>query len=301
MNTAMISPFRQEYDLHDNRVHGYCNSFNEQRGKYQKQQNPNNHEYDFSESKLVSYPGGFQPRNVDVIIGKGMGSYHHIGNEMFRNIIASRIEDYAITKCKKEKSEIVQSIMSQVRNNGGEFIKKNTETGQWFNSETNLVRNKISQSFRKTLLGGDKIKNKKNRKENKQIRINKKRKQQKQQKVSVDTQYSLVQILSPNIKSREQQQQQQLNDITINITFNRNFFDTIKLPLIDQIESIKNDDDTSITSIDLDSLSDNSEAYDFSEPYYSSLFPDLGVDDHNVEHNDYPFKPESRSSLYTTI
>jgi len=97
------------------------------------------------------YPIGYKPRNVDVIVGKGVNSYNHIGNEMLRDMIASRLLDYAEAKDKKGKSKIVMLIIDMVNKNGGSFLKKNPTTGIWYTSEVYLVRNKISQTFRKAL------------------------------------------------------------------------------------------------------------------------------------------------------
>jgi len=97
------------------------------------------------------YPVGFAPRDSDVIVGKGMNCYNHVGNKMLRNIVASRLRDYATTTCKKEKSNIVSSIVGNVRKNGGSFIKKDHDTGLWFDANNFLARDKISQTFRNIL------------------------------------------------------------------------------------------------------------------------------------------------------
>jgi len=108
------------------------------------------------------YPVGFAPRDSDVIVGKGMNCYNHFGNKMLRNIVASRLRDYAMTTCKKEKSNIVSSIIGQVRKNGGAFIKKDHDTGLWFDADNFLARDKISQTFR-NILYQERKKNRKRR------------------------------------------------------------------------------------------------------------------------------------------
>ena len=114
------------------------------------------------------FPMGFRPRNTDVILERGVNSYNHIGNEMLRNMVASRLDEYAATRCRKGKSDVLSSIVAQVHKQGGAFIKKDRKTGLWGNAEPHLVRNKISQTFRKALQENKNIIRKK---QHKQLRI----------------------------------------------------------------------------------------------------------------------------------
>jgi len=115
------------------------------------------------------YPSYFVPRDTDVIVGKGMNCYNHIGNKNLRRIAASRIVDYASTICKKDKSSVVSSILEQIHKKGGAFIKKDQETGLWYDAENYLARDKISQTFRNAL---NQSNSKRHRKQFKQFRIN---------------------------------------------------------------------------------------------------------------------------------
>jgi hypothetical protein len=56
------------------------------------------------------------------------------GNAQFRELVASRLDDYSSASSKLEKSAIVACVLSAVRAkspNGG-FIKKDPLTGQWY-------------------------------------------------------------------------------------------------------------------------------------------------------------------------
>jgi hypothetical protein len=56
------------------------------------------------------------------------------GNAEFRDLVASRLDDYSSATSKLEKSAIVSSVLTAVRAkspNGG-FIKKDPLTGQWY-------------------------------------------------------------------------------------------------------------------------------------------------------------------------
>jgi len=101
----------------------------------------------------------FAPRETHVIIGKGMKCYHHAGNIMMRDIIASRIHEYAAKTSKRDKSIMLTSILEQIRANGA-FVKKDVKTGLWFDACDVLARDKISQAIRKMLSTNKKSKSK---------------------------------------------------------------------------------------------------------------------------------------------
>jgi len=111
---------------------------------------------------------GFQPRNVDVILGRGVSSYNHIGNEMLRNMIASRINEYDKAIGRDGKSNILSLVMAEVQKQGGAFIKKDRRSGLWVIAELHLIRNKISQTFRQSLCSNE---SNARRKQHKHMRI----------------------------------------------------------------------------------------------------------------------------------
>jgi len=111
-----------------------------------------------------SYPLGFSPRNTDVIVGKGMNCYNHVGNKLLRNaIVAPKLAQYAATTSKKDKSIVVTSILEQVRKNGGAFVKKDYGTGLWHDAEPFLARDKVSQTIRNALNMNDNTNKKRKR------------------------------------------------------------------------------------------------------------------------------------------
>jgi len=116
------------------------NEINSQTNNYYNNESDNETEY---------FPRGYVPRDKDVIVGKGMKCYTHAGNEMFRHIVNSRLQEYAATKTKKGKSDIISSVVDQVCMNGC-FVKKDSETGLWFKADDVLARDKTSQAFRNT-------------------------------------------------------------------------------------------------------------------------------------------------------
>jgi len=95
-----------------------------------------------------SYPSYFVPRNVDVIVSRGMDSYNHSGNVNLRRIIASRVVEFVLTGCKGYRSNIVSSILEHIYKNGGAFIKKDKKTRLWHNADEILARGKVYQQIR---------------------------------------------------------------------------------------------------------------------------------------------------------
>merc|ERR1712151_99913 len=114
---------------------------------------------DIQSKTKVFYPTNFLPSETDVIVGKGMKCYHHAGNKMLRRIIASRMHEYAAAACKKEKSNVLSSIVQQVRTNGA-FVKRDVETGLWFVADDFLARDKVSKAIRSCLNNTSKIESK---------------------------------------------------------------------------------------------------------------------------------------------
>jgi len=151
--------------------------------------------------KACHYPVNFEPRSIDVIVGKGMNCYNHIGNKMLRNtIVASRLVEYARTTSKKEKSDVVSSILELVRKNGGSFVKKDYDTGLWYDAEPFLARDKISQTIRNSL----RLTTKKNK-------VNKRSREHQQRNVPLTLQQQQgQQQFKQLIKTREST----INDIT---------------------------------------------------------------------------------------
>jgi len=111
--------------------------------------------FDYSNSCFVNnhdikkfFHEGFVPRQTDVIIGKGMKAFSHFGNEKLRDTIASRLQEYENMTTKKERSDAISSIVAETKLNGF-FLKKDINTGLWFEADEVLARDKISQTFRK--------------------------------------------------------------------------------------------------------------------------------------------------------
>lgn len=89
-----------------------------------------------------------------MIVGRGKVCYKHSGNAHLVKIVKSVINVYATQKAtKKSKTELIKSIVSQVRESSpdGGFVKFDVKGGKWYEVGDNVAREKVSQTFRDAL------------------------------------------------------------------------------------------------------------------------------------------------------
>lgn len=100
-------------------------------------------------------PETFQPSDFDIIVGRGKVCYRHAGNLRLNRMVASVLNTYSSPEAtKKSKSDLIKQIMAQIRassSHGGGFVKKDLESGRWFEVSEAIAREKISQCFRDAL------------------------------------------------------------------------------------------------------------------------------------------------------
>ena len=98
-------------------------------------------------------PEGYKPGDHDVLCGRGRKCFNHAGNVKFRAIVQSFLPQYNKAIAKLEKSYILSDVVEQVRKNSGQggFIKKDPNTGRWYEVGDFLAREKTSQAFRDVL------------------------------------------------------------------------------------------------------------------------------------------------------
>ena len=98
-------------------------------------------------------PVDFIPGKYDVICGRGSRVWAHPGNQHFRRLVAMRLQEYAKTSTKLEKSYILYAVVAQIRLNSphGGFVRKCSEERRWYEVGDFLAREKTSQAFRDAL------------------------------------------------------------------------------------------------------------------------------------------------------
>mmetsp|Transcript_1044 Transcript_1044/g.1310 ORF Transcript_1044/g.1310 Transcript_1044/m.1310 type:complete len:341 (+) Transcript_1044:195-1217(+) len=89
------------------------------------------------------------PEPYDVLGGRCGTAFRHPGNQMLRNTIASLLEEYkSHQKSRKEKSKIIQHLISSIKRKGGRFLKYDINEQKWYIAGYNLARLKVAYAFR---------------------------------------------------------------------------------------------------------------------------------------------------------
>jgi hypothetical protein len=95
---------------------------------------------------------GFLPTDLDVICGRGKGSYNKPGNKRFRALVKTYLNDYISARTKFAKSAVLQDILNHVRASGGRFIKysKHHQPG-WSELSDDQAREKVGHAVRESI------------------------------------------------------------------------------------------------------------------------------------------------------
>ncbi|KAG7342372.1 hypothetical protein IV203_007465 [Nitzschia inconspicua] len=98
-------------------------------------------------------PESFQPSPHSVIIGKGRISKGAEGNIRLKALAATFLDKYDAASTKAEKSEIVSTIVNEVRSRcpTAAFIKQDEQDGRWYECPNGVAREKIGYCFRDLL------------------------------------------------------------------------------------------------------------------------------------------------------
>lgn len=98
-----------------------------------------------SNNQMIPLSDTFQPGPMDVICAKGKVALNHSGNQRFREMIRSRLEDYSNATSRLQKSFIVSEIVNAVRQASpcGGFIKQKDR--RWYEVGDHIAREKTGQ------------------------------------------------------------------------------------------------------------------------------------------------------------
>ena len=94
------------------------------------------------------------PKHSDILSGRGMGTMHHPGNAVFRNIVTSKLEAYVELKSNEEKIKFTLDVVHLLKNQYGarflkeEMIESNGKLGCWIEVPDEAARIKVRISFR---------------------------------------------------------------------------------------------------------------------------------------------------------
>ena len=99
-------------------------------------------------SKQIKLPNHFQPRQIDVLCGRGRGVWDHVGNRRFKTMISEIAPKYATARTKMDKGAIVASMVDKLREQGVLFVKKDNKTQSWYDIGEYQAREKTSHAIR---------------------------------------------------------------------------------------------------------------------------------------------------------
>ena len=87
------------------------------------------------------------PRDADVLCGRGGAALRHPGNQTYRRLVHLNKGLY-ITCLKAEKLKISRSIVTAIREQDGRFLERNTKKGTWYDIGDKKAIEKTSQALR---------------------------------------------------------------------------------------------------------------------------------------------------------
>jgi hypothetical protein len=89
----------------------------------------------------------YQPTIRDVCSGRGKKHWNLPGNIAFRNHIQTRVAEYLMRTTKIGKTEMVATIVCELRQQGFQFLKQ-TKEGHWYDIGDQQARDKVGHSLR---------------------------------------------------------------------------------------------------------------------------------------------------------
>jgi len=100
-----------------------------------------------STQSTMTLEGVTEPRETDVLCGRGGAALRHPGNQTYRRLVNLNKGLY-ITCLKTEKLKISRSIVAAIREQKGRFLEKDTKKGSWFDIGDKKAVEKTSQALR---------------------------------------------------------------------------------------------------------------------------------------------------------
>lgn len=93
----------------------------------------------------------YVPVEHDVICGRGNSCKNHNGNVFLRSVIGRNLPNYLTASTKTDKSIVVSQIVKEIRNEGGNFVRQDEASGEWYQVSERALREKVGQCLRDAL------------------------------------------------------------------------------------------------------------------------------------------------------
>jgi len=91
-----------------------------------------------------------QPRDSDVLYGRGGTTNKHPGNKCFRRIVENLKDEYLSAETHHDKYMICMKVVNEIRysNPPGRFLMQDTSTKKWYDVGDKIARLKVGQALR---------------------------------------------------------------------------------------------------------------------------------------------------------
>lgn len=89
-----------------------------------------------------------EPAECDVLCGRGKTAFQHAGNMWLRLKIAKAVQEFEQCKSRVEKTKLVRSIVKDVLNRGGRFLKRDCRDDEWYLAGYTDAREKVAHALR---------------------------------------------------------------------------------------------------------------------------------------------------------
>lgn len=89
------------------------------------------------------------PQPADILGGRGSLQFNHAGNQVLRETIVDRLDEYRNPyNSRKDKHAIIYNMIDVIHATGGRFLKLDKVTAQWYVAGQAEFRMKLSHAFR---------------------------------------------------------------------------------------------------------------------------------------------------------
>lgn len=99
------------------------------------------------EKEDKSPPSPLFPRENDVLLGRHKQAYNHVGNRLFRTMVAEEAAAYFHNRNKKHRRAVANKIIKKIAKNDGRFLEQQKD-GSWKVPCENAIRAKVKQALR---------------------------------------------------------------------------------------------------------------------------------------------------------
>jgi len=86
--------------------------------------------------------------DLDILCGRDKEAFRHVGNRRFRHVVKLNLVPYARAKGRQDKSAVILSVIEQVREMGGRFVKRKKGGRVLVELSDKQVREKVGHAIR---------------------------------------------------------------------------------------------------------------------------------------------------------